>query len=344
MDRPKKVRHAGEGPELVILIPARNEEENLKELLPRIFVAEPHQRVYVFDDESTDRTAKVARDNGAIVIQPREPLPAGWTGKNRACDALAKAAIEDSNSNWMIFLDADTVTDPNFIGICRDIANSAPKNVGVVSAFPRLAPGSPFEPLFLAWVPYVLLASNPFGIVSKTGIGHNQFTNGQFTLWRKESYEQIWPNATLRDRILEDVQIGRLLKKSKLGLRVINLSKYLAVKMYKSPREAFDGLSKNSYEIAGNTIGSLVISFFLLFLGFGWMFAGPRWPEVYALLCLSGLFSFMTVRMSIFNSIAMPFNLLIGAMVVLRSILWHRSGKVQWKGRTYPAASQSKTD
>ncbi|MFX8351063.1 glycosyltransferase, partial [Acinetobacter baumannii] len=66
MRRPNK--GAG-GSSLCVLIPARNEEENLRRLVPAL--VSQGVRVYIFDDESTDGTARVARDGGAVVISPR---------------------------------------------------------------------------------------------------------------------------------------------------------------------------------------------------------------------------------------------------------------------------------
>src|ERR1019366_7317804 len=141
-------------------------------------------KVYVFDDESEDRTAEVAAAQGAIVICPREPLPKGWTGKNRACHELAKAAIEDSSAEWYLFLDADIYPAPGFVAAVQDLTSRVSRRTSVISGFPHIIPGRGIEPLFLAWVGWVLLATNPYGLVSLTGKGHNRFTNGQFGCWR----------------------------------------------------------------------------------------------------------------------------------------------------------------
>jgi len=342
MVRPKRTRNGLEGPEVVVLVPARNEEKNLKELLPRLFQAEPHLKVYVFDDESSDKTAQVARDEGAIVLQPSKPLPQGWTGKNRACDTLAKAAMEDSDANWIIFLDADTRPGPLFIPICRALADECPSNIGVISGFPKLSPGAAFEPLFLAWVPWVLLTTNPFGIASRTGIGHNQFTNGQFTLWRKKIYEDLMPNEALKGVVLEDVHIGRLLKKRKIGLRVLNMSEHFTTHMYDTWRQAYDGLSKNAFDITGNAWGTYGLALLMLALGFGWVFVGPFWYLPYGLLCLSGIFVFWVGGMGIIMGFAMPIVLLIAACTLIRSASWRMHGKVTWKGRIISSSPDEK--
>ena len=57
-----------------IVIPAKNEAESLKRLLPSIRALNCHE-IIVVDDGSTDETVKVAAANGARVI--RHPYSIG---------------------------------------------------------------------------------------------------------------------------------------------------------------------------------------------------------------------------------------------------------------------------
>ncbi len=158
------------GDEFCILIPARDEAENLATLIPLLRNQQGGEpKIYVFDDESADGTGEIAKNLGATVISPREPLPKGWTGKNRACHELAKAAAEDSNAMWFLFLDADVRPEPGFLNGMRDLARQCGPRVGVLTGFPAIRPGRGLEPLFLAWVGWILLASNPFGLPTHLG-------------------------------------------------------------------------------------------------------------------------------------------------------------------------------
>jgi 4,4'-diaponeurosporenoate glycosyltransferase len=87
-----------------IVIPARNEEQNLPRLLASIAdSATRPAEVLVIDDASTDKTAPVAGSFGAQVLMSAQ-LPPGWTGKSWACHQGAQRAIGD----LLLFLDADT--------------------------------------------------------------------------------------------------------------------------------------------------------------------------------------------------------------------------------------------
>ncbi len=318
-----------------VLIPARNEAPNLGELLPLLQQqAGGPPKIYVFDDESEDGTAEVAANLGATVIKPRESLPAGWAGKNRACHELAKAAIEDSNARWLLFLDADVRPEPDFIQTMQGLAAASPR-AGVLTGFPTVLPGRGLEPLFLAWVGWILLSTNPFGVVSRTKLGHNGFTNGQIHAWRSDVYARLWPNEQVRHHLMEDVMMGRLCAKEKVPVEVANLSRVLRVRMYENWRETLDGMSKNSFEITGTYSGAVLLALFMLFCALGWVLAGSWWWLALTLLTWSGLMVAAICRTPIWPVLLTPLSILIGAYTILRSAWWKRTGQTTWKGRVY---------
>lgn len=340
MRRPKP----GPGPTFAVLIPARNEADNLRRLIPELTaqkLIDPHTgaetplQVFVFDDESDDGTAEVAAAGGATVLRASEPLPPGWTGKNRACHLLAQAAAEASPAEWWVFLDADVYPEPTFAagmqGLLREVGARCP----VVSGFPRGIPGEGVEPVYLSWVSWVLLATNPFGLVSRTGKGHSRFTNGQITAWKASLYTELWPNERLKGRILEDVLIGRLLAQEGKRVEVANLASFLAVRMYRTLGEALNGMSKNSYEITGSVVGTFALAAFFMLIGIGWLGMGPWLWHGFGALLLSKLLADRTMRGPLWVWPLMPLTCLMAAYTMLRSWGWHRAGKVEWKGRTY---------
>ena len=275
-------RREPDGPEIAFCIPARDEADNLRELLPQLL---PQGRVLVFDDESSDGTGDVARSLGATVLTPREALPKGWTGKNRACHELGLAAPGE----YLCFLDADVRVTPDFADRLRSLMG--PERV--VTGFPTIVHGAFPEPVVLGWVGWSLLALNPFFLVRIAGKGHNRFTNGQVDVWPTDLYRRLRPNEALKGRILEDVLIGRLLAKHGVPVVVANLAAYMRVAMYQNWRQAYDGMSKNSYEITGSAWGNFALAALLLLLGWGWLLTGP---VGLLLLLLSALATTLTVR------------------------------------------------
>jgi hypothetical protein len=335
MRRPKP--KAGATDAICFLIPARNEAHNLDRVV-RPLRAQGAE-VIVFDDDSSDGTAEVAAAAGANVVQNRTPLEAGWSGKNRACHQLALAASESSSADWWCFLDADVEPGPEFVGSLQALVAERGQKVPIFTGFPTILPGRGIEPLFLAWVGWSLLAENPFGLVARTGKGHNMFTNGQLTLYRADVYREHWPNEAMKGRILEDVAIGRTFGKKKVPIEVVNLTHAIKVRMYDHWRETLDGMSKNSYEIAGSAVGSVLLAGWFAVLALAWvggffLSASLGWLPL-LLFTLSGLFVALAARTPLWPMLFMPVNLLIASVTIMRSLMWRKQGKTTWKGRVY---------
>src|SRR5260221_8549346 len=90
-----------------LVIPALNEAEVIAEVvrsIPRTVV----NQIVVVDNGSTDATAEVAREAGAMVVN--EPM----RGYGRACRAGMKTAIT-SGADMVVFIDCDGNDCPEFM-------------------------------------------------------------------------------------------------------------------------------------------------------------------------------------------------------------------------------------
>lgn len=95
-----------QGPEkLSIIIPARNEEYNLRFLLDSLQsqTLTPYE-IIVVDDFSEDRTKEIAESYGVKVIA-NSSLPEGWTGKSWAVWNGYLQASGDIFAFWMRIFD-----------------------------------------------------------------------------------------------------------------------------------------------------------------------------------------------------------------------------------------------
>jgi hypothetical protein len=84
----------------VVVIPAYNEEQTLPEVIRAARAVDEVSEVIVVSDGSTDATAAVARENGAICIELRQNV-----GKGGAM----KAGIDRADADVYVFLDADLI-------------------------------------------------------------------------------------------------------------------------------------------------------------------------------------------------------------------------------------------
>src|SRR5690348_1903080 len=91
---------------LTIIIPAYNEEANIRRVVGRVKAAKPRCEVLVIDDGSTDRTALEAESGGARVI--RHPY-------NKGNGASVKTGIRAARGEVIQLLDADGQHPPEDI-------------------------------------------------------------------------------------------------------------------------------------------------------------------------------------------------------------------------------------
>jgi len=184
---------------ITIIIPARNEENNLAVLLPTISKQSTSvHEVIVVDDNSTDRTAEVAADSGARVVKA-PPLPAGWKGKPWA---LTKGA-EVASGDWILFLDADTTLEQ---GAIRNLTLLSRQPDRVYSICPYHTISRSYEQLSAFFNVIMVLGTNAFTLkgaeASRTGLF------GQVLFVGKSNYDRVGGHEAVKDRVLENFDLA----------------------------------------------------------------------------------------------------------------------------------------
>ena len=105
--RPRKAGLPANPPVVSVIIPARNEAENLRRLIPTILSQSyPKLEVIVYDDGSEDETWDTATSFGdrRLTVMRGAGPPPGWVGKVHALYQASRIAHGD----LFLFLDADT--------------------------------------------------------------------------------------------------------------------------------------------------------------------------------------------------------------------------------------------
>ena len=83
--------------EVAVLVPCYNEETTVGKVVDDFRAALPGARIYVYDNNSTDATAGIARDHGAIVV--REPRQ----GKGN----VVRQMVRDIDADYYVMVDGD---------------------------------------------------------------------------------------------------------------------------------------------------------------------------------------------------------------------------------------------
>ena len=257
--RPRRFDSAGSAPLVSALVPARNEARRITPCLQSLARQDyPNYEILVLDDHSEDRTADVVLDlgftrekTGQRRLLEGRPLPEGWTGKSWACHQLAAAA----RGEYLLFTDADTVHDPAALGAF--VGHASDNDAALLSAWPRQVTHTWSERAVIPLVYVLLLGALPHYLLcrlqrrpgyargaSKQTLETLGAANGQYILFRRDAYEIIGGHAAVRDHLVEDVALGRLVAaRTGEGLRLINCdgSRLVSCRMYTSFAEVWEG-------------------------------------------------------------------------------------------------------
>ena len=320
---------------LSIIIPARNEDQNLPTLL-RSLAAQTIRpcEIIVVNDASTDRTAEVAREFGTQVINSQH-LPDGWRGKTWACHQGAQAATGE----LFLFLDADTWFEPE--GLRRVLAEFQAAGGGVLSIAPHHAVRH-FHEQFSAFFNLVMLA----GTGAFTILG-DRFTPrgllGQFLLIERNAYERVGGHEAVKGRILENFWLAEQLRAVGVPLRCRVGRGVFAFRMYPQGWcEVVDGWTKGFASGAGQTplpilllIIAWMIGLMTVLLGLAFGSQPLLWFVVYAF-CVTQV-AWLLRRAGTFHwgtALFYPAPLIFYFVVFARSVSRTRNNQtVAWKGR-----------
>ena len=326
------------GPLVSILIPARNEEENIEALLEDLEKQEyGNIEVLIFDDESTDRTYEIARSFAAgssvnAEVLRSEGLPAGWMGKNHACHRLA----EEASGDYLLFLDADVSVKPSLIPDSLDFL--VRNKLDLLSLFPVQIMKSFGEKLTVPMMNWFLLTLLPMILIRKSKRPSFAAANGQFMLFRSGVYRRYRFHEMLRNQPVEDIHIQREMKKLDRRAATLLSGGQISCRMYTSAREGVIGFSRNVAEFFGGSHTLLLL--YLLFTTLGPFILWDQWGweflAGYLLIVLlkKAMVSVLS-RQSVIMNMLLAFPQQVSAwMMGLRSLSSRWKRELKWKERT----------
>lgn len=347
-------------PLITVVIPARNEAENLERCLEGLLRQDyppERYRMIVVDDHSTDATGalamKAAAQDDRLTVIRSNPLPAGWTGKAHACWQGAAAA---GATDWLCFIDADTSSETVLLKTAT--REAIRRDLGLLSL-------SPFQDLVGVWerlimpAGFFLLAFTQDLRAANDPHTMNVHANGQFLLIRKSAYDAAGGFAAVATKIAEDSALARAVKAAGYRVALLGTDGLIRTRMYSEFPALWEGLARQASELLGSSVMSLLWAAGALVLGW----AAPALPVCAALavarqgpalvpilalsFSLAGSLALLGThigaakyfRIPIIYGILFPLSYTLGAGVLFTAAVERRRGRVKWKGRAYPSAS-----
>lgn len=323
-------------PDISVLIPARNEQTNIKKLLGSItqFKNQPRE-ILVYDDHSTDATADVVetfmQKFKNVKLIRGQNLPEGWLGKNHACHNLAR----HSSGRMLLFLDADVQVGENLFARASTFLEQ--KHLDLLSIFPKQKMISFGEKLSIPLMNWILLSLLPLPLIRLSKNPAFAAANGQFMMFRAESYKKLWPHEQLKKHKVEDIAISQFYKKRGLKTATLLGDEDIQCRMYTSLSDSINGFSKNVFHFFGDnkfvTIGFGLLTTIapLFILGHNGIVLGM----VYILaIVLIRIFISLASKQNVLSNIALLIpQQLVFLSIIVKALATHHKKELIWKDR-----------
>lgn len=319
-----------------ILIPARDEEKNILNLLQSIRDQDyRNYEVIVLDDHSSDQTLNICKGFAAsdkrFRVLAGKPLPKDWLGKNYACHQLA----EEAKGKFLMFLDADeTVAD----GLLNNTVHRMKfYRLDLLSLFTNQVMITWGERMIVPLMHFVLLNLLPLRLVRLSKSPAFSAASGQFMLFNADSYKENQWHEQVKKKVVEDIEIMRAVKTMGYRGEALLANGFIFCRMYGSFREAFQGFSKNFLAGFNNNIFGLSFYLLLVILGpvaIAYILSPQLLFFAIALIILSRvMISLMAGQNVWYNILLHPLQLISMVFIAVISVKKYFTKTIVWKGR-----------
>jgi glycosyltransferase involved in cell wall biosynthesis len=337
-------------PSITIIVPARNEAADIAASLHSL-LAQDYSNLHIIavDDRSTD-------DTGAIIdrIAAQYPeklrtlhiteLPEGWLGKTHAMALAARLSPTD----YLLFTDADVLFHPAAIRLA--LTNAVATHADHLVLVPTTLIHRWDEAAILGFFQtFSLWGARPWRIPDPNS-KHDAIGIGAFNLLRREAYQQIGGFESLRMEIVEDLGLGRRIKRAGLAQRIVFGRGLVSLHWASGVAGLVSVMTKNlwaafRFYLWLALLGCLWLLAFCVAPTIALFFAPTRVPAILTLAAVTWAYRLLNRHsgISTWNALFFPFAALVILFALLRSIaVTLQQGGVTWRGTFYPLAELRK--
>jgi glycosyltransferase involved in cell wall biosynthesis len=334
-------------PRVSIIVPARNEEEDIRETLVRLLALDySNYEVIAVNDRSTDRTGAIIDDvaasseaHGLLKAIHIPDLPSGWLGKTHAMWTSAQQAT----GAWLLFTDADVQFKPD--ALRRAVAYAETERADHVVLFPRMIMKRPSERMMIAFFQALFVFGHrPWKVADPRARDHMGV--GAFNMVRRSVYDAVGTYRALRMEVLDDMKLGKVIKNAGFAQRNVFGEDLISLYWARGAFGMVNNLTKNFFAVLSfqwpRTVATIVGLGFLnlgpflgVWLAHGW----ARLPYAIALVSLFGIYYGMSGMSAVpaYYFFLHPVGTSLFMYTLLRSMIQTlANGGVVWRGTKYP--------
>jgi len=301
--------------------------------------------IIAVNDRSTDRTGRImdevaasSQAHGLLRVIHVSELPAGWLGKTHA---MWKAG-QQASGDWVLFTDADVLFKPD--SLRRAVAYGEAERADHVVLFPRMIMKRPGERMMIAFFQALFVFGHrPWKVADPKARDHMGV--GAFNMVRRPVYEAVGTHRALRMEVLDDMKLGKVVKKAGFVQRNVFGEDLISLHWAKGAFGIVDNLTKNFFAVLSFQWPRTVVTI----VGLGFLNLGPflgvwlaqgwaRVPYAVALISLFGIYYGMSRMSPIapYYFFLHPVSTSLFMYILLRSMLHTLANRgIVWRGTKY---------
>lgn len=321
---------------VTVIVPMRNEGDNVHECISALAAQRgvDNLKVILVNDASTDKTLEFMRaattgDNRFSIIDS-PALRQGWLGKVSALQHGYDAA----DSEYIITLDADVRLAPS--ALVRAVNQLNDLHLDFISPYPRQIALTFSEKLIQPLLHWSWMSTVVLRLAEKFSRRSTAVANGQFFVVRKSSLDAAVGFTSVKNQILDDIELARSLIAAGCKGVVTEGSEIASTRMYASFDEIRQGYGKSLWKAFGNPIGALIATLYIFATG---ILPVLLFFSGYSFGLILYLYIVLTRAMSAIRSHGNPLHAFLhplssALLIYLIAYSWAKRGSIQWKGRT----------
>ncbi|MEU2614328.1 glycosyltransferase family A protein [Micromonospora sp. NPDC007271] len=253
---------------VAVLLPLRDEADRVTPCLRALLAQRgvPDLRIVVLDDGSTDGTADVVRavagDDPRVTLLTGVAPPPGWLGKPHACWQLATRT--HPAPTVLAFVDADVVLAP--YAVAAAVTELRAAKAALLSPYPRIVVRTAADRLVQPLLQWLWLTFLPLRAMERSPRPSLAAAGGQFLVLDRAGYLRAGGHAAVADKVLEDVELARAVKRAGDRIALADGSRLAACRMYGTWPQLRDGYTKSLWASFGHPSAAAVVVALLLVL------------------------------------------------------------------------------
>jgi GT2 family glycosyltransferase len=275
---------AGDVPMISVIFAARDEAEKLPAALATLLAQDyPRFEVVAVNDRSQDQTPAILhefeRANQNLKVIDVTDLPPGWLGKPHAL----VAGFEQSRGEWIVFTDADVHFAPDVLR--RAVALATQRYWDHLTLLTAVEMRGFWEIAAISYFALGFVFGNEPWLASNPRSGRYAGV-GAFQLVRRDAYEKSGGHRRLRMDVIEDMKVGKLMKRAGFRSGVAIAHDMVRVRWHSGVRNVIRGVTKNFFAAchynAPFALGAMMLPLIMSVLPFFGLAFATGWARAFA--------------------------------------------------------------